>query len=115
MSDTINADGSPLATFLAKWLESADGGYLLMESSDKTLAPKYSPRAVTKRMKLAEIRAAMWLDRALDDTDGTGDDIETRVKFEMIKHRVESLAPWRYGQSDPEQSFSALGLLEAGE
>jgi hypothetical protein len=66
MSDPINAGDEPLAKYLAKWLESADGGFLLMESSDKTLAPKYSPQAVTRRMKLAEIRAMMWLERALD-------------------------------------------------
>jgi hypothetical protein len=72
--------------------------------------------AVTRRMKLAEIRAAMWLDRCIDIVDGTGDDVEARVKFEQIKRRVESLAPWRYGPSDPEQLFSALdGPLGADE
>jgi hypothetical protein len=57
---------------IAKWLVSAHGGFLLMESTDETLASKYSPRSVTKRMKLAEVRAFLWLERAhdyLDDLD----------------------------------------------
>jgi hypothetical protein len=54
---------------IAKWLVSAHGGFLLMESTDETLASKYSPRSVTKRMKLAEVRAFLWLERAHDYLD----------------------------------------------
>ena len=69
---------------------------------------KYSPQAVTKRMKLAEIRAMRWFDKCIDVADGTGTDEAVLVKLEMIKSRVENLAPWRYGAGDPDELFSAL-------
>jgi hypothetical protein len=67
---------------------------------------KYSPLEVTRRMKLAEICATLWLDRALDYIDA--DTNEGWAKLEKLKRRVENLAPWRYGTGDPDLLFSVL-------
>jgi hypothetical protein len=58
-------------------------------------------------MRLCEFRADMIADRILDAVDNIRGDVEAdRAKVERLKARAAEVAPWRYGNFDPERLFT---------